>query len=371
MDARARRPGGLNPRPTSPDHALEAERQRILVRDCELPEEWDDLAWRVPWATPQHYFAWGTSLSSALGYLRTRHRIFSVQDEVVAGLPLIRLSTIAPFTGLYSQVFDSYGGPLIRPDHLDDEDLLRRISDEIDQAAFRLGAFEMRTLLPPDAPEPILRCLMTGSGTRCFPRQCRVIALDRPLEQVVADYRSSARRAVRSSRRRGVVVEAADARLAGRAYSIYRATMKRVGGIPKPWRLVEALIRQGCARPFVARRDGSLIGVVILLVCPQCAIYWISAADPEASDLRPTNALVDHALRWCHDHRIPRFDFTTFRDERAGLVRFKSQWGGRPLESPLVVRIYRPRVQRMWSLLEPAARRAYAAWDRWRTAGFS
>jgi len=371
LDPRARRPGGLIPAPVvlPPNDRLENAGQAILVRDGSVAEEWDELAGRVPWATPQHYFAWGASLSSSFGYLKIAHRLFCIRDEVVAGLPLIRLSTIAPFTGLYSQVFHSYGGPLIRPDYLGDENLLRRISDEIDRLAVRHRAFEVRILIPPHAPKAVARCLLAGDRTQAFPRLCVVMALDRPLDRIVHGYRSSVRRAVMRSLRRGVVVETADAHLARRAFPIYQATMERVGGTAKPWRFIESLVRQGIAVPFVARHGSRLIGVVILLVSPRAAIYWISAAVPEASECRPTNALVDHAIRWCHDRGIPRFDFTTtIRQERPGLTRFKSQWGGTSLESPLVVRTYRPRIQRVWSSIEPAARRTYAAWDRWRAS---
>jgi hypothetical protein len=34
----------------------------------------------------------------------------------------------------------------------------------------------------------------------------------------------------------------------------------------------------------------------------------------------------------------------------------------------IAVRTYRPAIQRTWRLLEPAARRSYALWDRYRTS---
>lgn len=341
---------------------------RLSVRSCRDAEEWDSLVDGIPWATPQHAFAYGRTLENCFGYLRQRYRLFFRKDRVVAGLPLIRLSAGWPFRALYSLVFDSYGGPLIHPDSLEDRKLFRRISSEIDSEAVRYGAFEARLMVPASAPESAIRCLQEDNGGMYIRRSCPLLDLDRPFDQVMRGYSSSVRRAIRRSVREGVTVEEnADIARVRRAYPIYRKTMERIGGTAKPWRFLESLLREKLAVPFLAQRDGILVGVVILLVSRRMATYWISAADPAASSWRPTNALVDHAIRWCHAQGISLFNFGESHRERPGLVRFKEEWGTRSAESTLVVRIYRNRIQRIWSALEPVARRSYAIWDRWNT----
>jgi hypothetical protein len=302
------------------------------------------------------------------GYLQQTYRLFYFDSRVVAGLPLIRLSAGWPFRAIYSLVFDSYGGPLIHPEHLDNSELLLKISDEIDSEAARYGAFEARLLIPPMASDAVARCLQLVDGTVSFRRSCPVLALDSSFEQIVQGYRSSVRRAIRRSAREGVIIEEnVDIARVRQAYPIYRATMDRIGGTAKPWRFIEALLREKLAVPFVAQRDGSLIGLVVLLVSPRMATYWISAADSAASKFRPTNALVDHAIHWCHDRKISFFNFGESHRERPGLVRFKKEWGTSPTESTMVIRIYRSWIQRIWRELEPVARRTYAVWDQWRT----
>jgi lipid II:glycine glycyltransferase (peptidoglycan interpeptide bridge formation enzyme) len=150
------------------------------------------------------------------------------------------------------------------------------------------------------------------------------------------------------------------------AYPIYRRTMNRLGATSKPWRFIEALLHDRLAVAFLARRDTRVIGIVVLLVSRRMATYWISAADPTASACRPTNALVDHALRWCHGRGIGSFSFGESQPDRPGLVRFKEGWGTQRMHSTTVLRVYRPRVQRMWSALEPMVRRSYAVWDQLR-----
>lgn len=79
------------------------------------------------------------------------------------------------------------------------------------------------------------------------------------------------------------------------------------------------------------------------------------------------NALVDAAIAWSHAQGIPRFSFGESHG-RPGLVRFKQGFGPGPGQHMLVVRAYRPGIQRTWRLLEPAARRTYALWDRCRAS---
>jgi hypothetical protein len=343
--------------------------QHIIARPCVEAAEWDEFVNCVPWTTPQHAFIWGQVLASCFGYVRPVYRLFYSYGRVVAGLPLIRFSGGWPFRAIYSLVFGSYGGPLIHPEHLDDLELLLKISDEIDSEASRYGAFEACFSVPAAAPDAVTNCLQLGNGAVSFKRSCPLLSLDRSLEQIVQGYRSSVRRAIKRSAREGVIVEEnADIAKVRQAYPIYRATMDRLRGTAKPFRFIEALLREKLAVSFVAQRDGRPIGILILLVSPRMAIYWMSATELSASTFRPTNALVNHAIRWCHNRKIPVFNFGESPGERTGLIRFKEEWGTTPAKSTVTIRAYRPWIQRTWHTIEPAARRIYAVWDRWRTS---
>ena len=340
---------------------------RPVIRNCSDAQEWDAFVDCVPWATPQHAFAWGRSLDTCFGYLRQSYKLFLIRDRVVAALPLIRLSAGWPFRSLHSLVFDSYGGPLIHPDYLGEEGLLAVISAAIDSEATQYRAFEAKLVAPPAAPEAVVKCLQMDEGVMCLRRESLMLSVDRPLDRVVAGYGPTVRRAIRRSIRVGVVVQEdpalADVRA---AYPIYRRTMKRLGATSKPWRFIEALLRNGLAVAFLARRDARVIGIVVLLVSSRMATYWLSAADPATSAYRPTNAMVDSAIRWCHRRGIKLFSFGESQPDRPGLVRFKEGWGTQKFHSTTVLRVYRPRIQRVWSALEPTVRSSYAAWDKLR-----
>jgi CelD/BcsL family acetyltransferase involved in cellulose biosynthesis len=355
------------------DESLSATQEstgRVTTRYCSDAEEWDTFVATIPWATPQHTFAWGAAVASSFGYAHIVHRLFSIDGQTVAALPLMRFSAGGPFRGVYSLIFDSYGGPLISPDYLEDRELLSRISIAIDAEAAKHKAFEARIMVPPLASETVVRCLQLKQETELLKRACPIVHLNRPLQEIQDQYASSVRRAIRRSRRDGVVIEeSADLDLVRRAFPIYQATMKRIGGTVKPWRFLESLFRDKLAVAFVALLDGRPIGLVILLVSPGMAMYWISAADDAASVSRPTNALVDTAVRWCHEQGISHFSFGESPGERPGLVRFKKGWHPTEYYSTAVLRVYRPWIHRMWVVLQPIARRAYAVLDKFVRSG--
>jgi len=340
---------------------------RISARACSDAAEWGRFLERVPWATAQHAFGYGELLASCFHYLRPTYRVFVTDGQIVAGLPLIRFHAGGPFRAVYSLVFSMYGGPLVDPDHLEDSELWHRISDEIDAEAVSYGAFEARFTVPPTAPEAVNHCLSMGRRVEVLRRECPLLALDRPLDEIVQGYHPSARRAVRRSRRQGVLVTS-DAEVAQvhTAYPLYRARMAQIGALAKPWRLLRGVLERRLGVAFVAEWQGRTVGLLILLVSPNAAVFWTSAMDKAASTGRPMNALMDAAIHWSHARAIPVFNFGESYRGRPGLVRFKQNWGPVAAENVVTVRTYRPWVQRFWLKLEQPARYAYTRWDSWR-----
>jgi hypothetical protein len=343
-------------------------KHRLLARDCTVDTEWDDFVRAVPWATAHHAFRYGRLLASCFAYLRPIYRMIEADGQVVAALPLMQFSVGGPFRSLQSLPFDIYGGPLLRPDHEDDLALHEAIARDLDAQAARLGAFEVRLSMPASAPPAVRRVAQAMVRTQVTLSDCPVLDLERPLDQVRQSYRPAVRRALRSSGRSGITVEPMAAMDIVRSlYPLYRARMEEIGATVKPWRFVEGILAERLGIPFVARQHGRAIGFLILLTTPGIAIYWISAVEPGALRARPMNALLDAAIAWTHAEGTPRFSFGESHG-RPGLARFKQGFGPEAQQDMVVVRACRPRIQRAWRLLEPAARHAYAVWDRCRTS---
>ena len=330
-------------------------------------KEWDQLLSHVPWATAQHTFDYGEVLASCFSYVQPVYRVILSDDRIVAGLPLIRFRAGGPFRAIYSLVFSMYGGPLVHPDHLDDVELWSRISEEINSEADRYGAFEARFTVPPTAPDAVNRCLKEGRRIEVLQRECPLLNLDRPLDEITAGYHPSARRAVRRSQRQGVVVqEDVDIALVRQAYPFYRARMAQIGVTPKPWRFLKGVLEKKLGVTFLAQWKGRTVALLILLVSPRASLFWTSAMDKSASTCRPMNALMDTAIRWSHGQNIPVFNFGESFRGRPGLVSFKMNWNPVQAFNTVTIRTYRPWVRWAWLALERPARRGYAIWDAWK-----
>lgn len=341
----------------------------MLARSCEDAAEWDELVARVPWTTVHHAFGYGRLLAECFGYLRPAYRLIDSGGRPIAGLPLVLFAAGGPLRSLQALPFDIYGGVLLDPEHEDDPDLAAAVSAEIDAAARRAGAFEARFSIPVTAPAAVRRCLEAHGRVRTVPHDCPVLGIARPLEDVRRGYAPALKRALRRSVREGVTV-AVEPDLAGvcEAYPHYVARMREIGAAVKPWRFVEGLLRRELGVPFVARRDGRVAGFLVLLATPGVAIYWISAQHPEAAPARPMGAMLDAAVAWAHARGIPLFSLGESHG-RPGLIRFKQGFGPERAESVVVVRTYRPALQRGWHAVQPVAKRAYGAWERLRGDG--
>ena len=340
----------------------------MLARDCADEAEWDALVRGIPWATVHHAFGYGRLLAACFGYLRPAYRLIESGGRPIAGIPLMQLSIGRVCSSLQCLPFDIYGAPLLHPDHLEDPELHQAIARDVDAQAARVGAFEARFSIPVSAPPAVRRCLERLGRTDSRATDCPVLGLSQSLDRIREGYRPELRRALRAGTRQGVTVEAgAPMDTLRLLYPLYRERMQEIGATVKPWRFIEGIVAEGIGTPFVAHQAGRPVGFLVLLATPGIAIYWISASDPAASRARPMNALLDAAIAWAHAQGIRQFSFGESHG-RAGLVRFKQGFGPGPGEHVVVVRAYRPGIQRTWRMLEPMARRSYALWDRCRTS---
>jgi len=336
---------------------------KLVVTQSFKDEDWDRLAAAIPWATAQQRIGYGRALEQSFGFLQADYGLFCRDGAAVAGLPLFRFAPAKLFTAIYSLPFDMYGGPLVHPDHLQDADLKQAMRRHIESRAAAQNAFELCISTPPGHPETTLSDILGTEGTRFEARDCPVLDLKRPLDEVLAGYRPAVRRAVASSRRQGLTVTVqpplAEVR---QAFPLYEKRMKDLGATAKPWPFVERLIHRGLAVPVVASHNRQPAGLIVLLVAGNYGIYWLSAIDQSRRELRTTNGLMDRSIRWLHAKGISHFSLGEGHGMGKGVFRFKMGWGPEVKQSIHTRKVYRPRTQRLWRALEAPSRIAYAAW---------
>jgi hypothetical protein len=258
-----------------------------------------------------------------------------------------------------------YGGPLIRPDYLDDAQLMKAIRWRIREEVEAFGAFEVGFAMPPGYPEGTIGNILASNCAVIEKRVCPVLDLTPPLEEIIAGFKPAVRRAIARCQRSGMVISVnPPIDEVRQAYPIYQERMKNLGATVKPWDFVERVIRGGLAVALVAKYEGRPAGLVILLVADGVSVYWLSAIDPATSEFRTTNGLMDAAVRWLHAKNVAYFSLGESHGMGPGILRFKMGWGPEVRHSTLATYVYRPKMRRVWRFLEPISREVYALWRK-------
>jgi hypothetical protein len=336
-------------------------RGQFIIKTSFEERDWDLLVQTIPWATAQHCFGYARALDESFRFLQPCYSLFYAEGTPVAGLPLFRFAPIRPFHALYSLPFDMYGGPLIRPDYLDDSQLFNAIGQQIKEEAEAFDAFEAGFAMPPGYPAKCVDQIFGSSGAEVRTRVCPVLNLDRDLEEITTDFKPAVRRAIARCQRSGISIDVDPSIDEVRsAYPIYERRMKALGATAKPWDFVERLAGEGLAKSFVAKSGGQPAGLVILLVAGNFAVYWLSAIDAATTGFRTTNGLINAAIRWLHARNVSYFSLGESHGMGPGIMRFKMGWGPEVHHSTFATYAFRPRMQRIWRSFEPTSRKAYA-----------
>lgn len=143
---------------------------------------------------------------------------------------------------------------------------------------------------------------------------------------------SSARRAIRKARQRGVTVHVADTEAELRAFFDLHLRVRKgkYGLLAQPYRFFEALWRHFLAdgRGFLllARHDDQVVGGVLFLGWGETLYYKFNASDSDQLGVRPNDLIVWEALAHAHAWGYRYLDFGLSAREQDGLRRFKAKY---------------------------------------------
>jgi hypothetical protein len=177
-----------------------------------------------------------------------------------------------------------------------------------------------------------------------------VIDLASPMDDVIASFRTAARRnarkaeAVRSVTYGTRRFDETSERDHAEVHELYRSFTAERPHLPDEWSFRMGLTRHFGRRGFyvTAHDAGGLVGVVYLLLHDRVAHYHAAFARPDAKAARVPTGLVLAAMRLAKEHGCDLWDFVGIRDERAptreakwsGFTDFKLRFGGVPLHLP-------------------------------------
>jgi lipid II:glycine glycyltransferase (peptidoglycan interpeptide bridge formation enzyme) len=183
-------------------------------------------------------------------------------------------------------------------------------------------------------------------------------------------YNKRVRGAVRKAAKAGVSVSDAntDAELEA-FYRLYLATVKRLGGTPKPRSLIQFLYRSQIAKLVIAKRDGAVIAGLLYLHFNRTVTLWCEASDPKSLEHRPNNAIFHHIIHWACERGYECVDFGASPPEHHGLIAHKEQYRAQRFEFCSYIKIHSRWRRRVWRSAEPSLRKLYTCIQHARSVG--
>jgi CelD/BcsL family acetyltransferase involved in cellulose biosynthesis len=91
--------------------------------------------------------------------------------------------------------------------------------------------------------------------------------------------------------------------------------------------LFHHMVPGGLATFYLAWKDGEAIGGNIVLRYNRMAYDWMWVYDERHANLRPTNAMIDRAIKDEIERGASQFNLGASPHERLGSVRFKKSFG--------------------------------------------
>ncbi len=218
----------------------------------------------------------------------------------------------------YSLPFDTYGGPVTsRPNGpVSFEDAVRPLGiDSVRVADFAAG--------------------MRSSNGALREVRSHIVGLTGGYDVAAARYTEANLRLVRQAGERGVrVTESNDAAGVREFHRLHVKTVARYGARPLPRAFFDAVLARlapaDLATFYLAHHDGRAIAGNLVLRYREHACDWMWVYDERFLDLRPTNLMIDRAIRDEAARGSRRLNLGASPNERLGSVRFKQSFGATP-----------------------------------------
>ncbi len=281
---------------------------------------WAELVNRAPEGCVFHHPRWLRLLHTTYRYDVTACCVAADDGELVAGLPVARVSSRLTGDRLVALPFSDLCPPLVAPD------------------------------APPGAPGALAAALAhlarssglglevrgTGGVLGAAPAGERfhhhVLALERDVEAVQRRFaKAQALRGARRAVREGLCVERrGDSEALASFYRLHVMTRRRLGVPTQPRRFILALKQlfdEGLGFVLLVRHDDRPIAAAVFLAHRGVLTYKYGASDPRFLAARPNNLLFMEAIRWGCQHGFRSLDFGRTHWGQEGLRAFKLAWG--------------------------------------------
>jgi CelD/BcsL family acetyltransferase involved in cellulose biosynthesis len=279
--------------------------------------DWDRLVASHPDAGFFHSSAWAEVLLKTYSHEPLYLRCLE-HDKLVALIPIMEVRSLLTGRRGVCLPFTDSCNPLL----FDQE-----VSAPISQALFEIAQdrkwkhFEVRGSTNFDfAPEPAESFYGHTVDLRGTP------------SELLARFKSSARRALRKANRSGLQVEVTKSpRAVMEYYQLHAQTRKRHGLPPQPFaffqNIQEAVFSRGFGFLVLARLRGQAVAGAVFFRFGNRALYKFAASDLKFQNLRPNNLVIWEGARHLAENGVAELDLGRTALSQNGLRRFKLSCG--------------------------------------------
>jgi CelD/BcsL family acetyltransferase involved in cellulose biosynthesis len=283
-------------------------------------QRWLELLARSPAAGPFHHPLWLELLRGQYGYRIASVALAETDGELVAGLPVARVTSRLTGTRLVALPFSDVCPPVVADGASDD--VAAQLALAID-AYRRREELELEVRAKPPGP-------VSASPGPSFLHH--TLALEPDIGTVEARFsKSQIRRGINKARREGVEIAFCRDRAALDAFFHLHVRTRQHQGVPtQPKRFIrrfERLFDDGLGSVALARWNDATIAAAVFLTFNGTVVYKYGASDRRHLDKRPNNLLFMEVIRRACDEGAHTLDFGRTAPHNGGLAAFKAAWG--------------------------------------------
>jgi hypothetical protein len=287
---------------------------------------WMAVARGCPYATFFHTPIWERVVLDAYPTYRSAALEAELASGATAVYPLVEVprKLKGAVRGYLSTFAGCYGGPIaeapVRP----------RDWERMHHLAHRRSTSRVWVTGNPLAPET--RPPAVFRGTVDF---THILSLDSNFADVARGFKRDHRQDISKARKEDVVVEPASVLAEWEQYfGLYQAAVGNWGDRATsdyPWPLFHSLFLRAQEYPenvklWTARKDGDLVGGMVMFYWNSHAVYWHATSDRALSHLSPAKLLLAVAIEHACEEGYQYFDFNP-SGGHAGVAEFKSRFG--------------------------------------------
>ena len=324
-------------------------------------DKWDVILRQCPDTTAFQSLAWRDALASAFSQLIPTYLLIKQDASVIGGLPAFVFQPIPGIRLWHSMPWNLFGGiHLIESVQIHPETLIRSIETE----AAAKGWSEIRWTLTPNrtVTDDGLFTEMGYARTHHF---THLLKTDGDVESLWHAYNKRVRGAVRKAEKSGVAVTDTDSEEAlATFYDMYLTTVKRLGGTPKPYALMQTLLERKIAKLAIATYQGTIIAGLLYLHFNKTVTLWCEASVPAFLKYRPNNAIFHHIITQACREQYEWVDFGASPPENTGLIAHKEQYRAVRTNFASYTKVVSPLKRALWTKSEGALRQIYTWMQR-------